>query len=111
MKLLILGSRSITDMDLSIYIPQGVDLIISGGAKGVDALAERYAEKHRINKLIIYPKYEKYGKAAPIKRNKEMIDLADHILAFWDGTSKGTKSSIDYAIKKGKKIDVINNFI
>lgn len=45
MKLLIAGSRSITDIDISSYIPADVDLIISGGANGVDTLAEQYADK------------------------------------------------------------------
>ena len=44
MKLLIIGSRSITDFDLSPYIQPEVDVIISGGANGVDSLAERYVQ-------------------------------------------------------------------
>ena len=53
MKLLIAGSRSIIDFDLSAHIPEGVDLIISGGAVGIDTLAEQYADAHGIAKLII----------------------------------------------------------
>ena len=45
MKLLIVGSRSITDFDLQGHIPPETDLIISGGANGVDTLAEQYADK------------------------------------------------------------------
>lgn len=55
MKLLIAGSRSITNFDISPYIPPDTDLIISGGAGGVDTLAESYADKHRISKLILRP--------------------------------------------------------
>ena len=51
MKLLIAGSRSITNFDISPYIPPDTDLIISGGAGGVNTLAESYADKHRIEKL------------------------------------------------------------
>ena len=39
MKLLIVGSRSIQDFDLSAYISENTELIISGGAQGVDTLA------------------------------------------------------------------------
>ena len=53
MKLLIVGSRSITDYDISPHIPAETELIISGGANGVDTLAEKYADKHRMILSII----------------------------------------------------------
>ena len=107
MKLLIAGSRSITDFDLSEYIPPETDLIISGGAGGVDTLAERYADAHRISKVIIRPKYELYGRAAPLKRNEEMVDMADAVLVIWDGKSRGTKYTVEYAKKRGKAVTVV----
>ncbi len=104
MKLLIAGSRSITDFDLSGYVPEAVDLIISGGAKGIDTLAEKYADVRGIEKLIIRPQYEKFGRAAPIRRDEEMVDICDAVLAVWDGKSRGTGYTLNYARKKGKKI-------
>ena len=104
MKLLIIGSRTITDFDLTNHIPEETELIISGGAKGMDTVAERYADEHGIEKLIIKPQYEKFGRAAPIKRNEEMVDAADAVLAVWDGESRGTKYTLNYAKKKNKKI-------
>ena len=104
MKLLIAGSRSITDFDLNGHISDDVDLIISGGAKGIDTLAEQYADKNGIEKLIIRPKYEKYGRAAPIRRNEEMVDISDAVLAIWDGKSRGTAYTLEYAREKGKRI-------
>lgn len=53
MKVLVAGSRNIRVFDLSEYIPPETDLIISGGAEGVDSLAEQYADQHRISKLIL----------------------------------------------------------
>ena len=103
MKLLIAGSRSISDFDLTEYIPDDTELIISGGAKGVDTIAEKYADKHKISKLILYPNYCLYGRAAPIKRNEIMVDLADSVLVIWDGKSKGAMYTAEYAKKKGKK--------
>lgn len=108
MKLLIAGSRSITNFDISPYIPPDTDFIISGGAGGVDTLAESYADKHRISKLILRPQYNIYRRAAPLKRNEQMVELCDAVLIFWDGISRGTKHTIDYADKKGKPITVIN---
>ncbi len=107
MKLLIAGSRSIAKFDLSEYVPKDVDLIICGGAKGIDTVAENFADNHRISKLVLRPNYALYGKAAPLKRNEVMIDLADSVLVIWDGTSRGTKYTIDYAHKKEKSVTVV----
>ena len=70
-------------------------------------MAEKYADKHRISKLILYPRYDLYGRAAPIKRNEIMVDIADMIIIIWDGSSKGTKFVIDYSKKKNKPMLVI----
>ncbi len=107
MKLLIVGSRSIKDFDLSAYVPPEVEFIISGGADGVDRLAEEYADKNRISKLILRPRYDKYGKSAPLKRNETMVDIADSILIIWDGKSKGTAYTAKYAQNKNKPTTVI----
>lgn len=104
---LIVGSRNIDNIDISPYIPGDVTHIISGGAKGVDTLAEQYADKHKISKSIFRPRYDLYKRGAPIKRNDKMVDMCDKVIAFWDGKSKGTKHTIDYARKKGKDVDVI----
>lgn len=103
MKLLIVGSRSITDFDLSPYVSEEVDTIISGGANGIDALAERYADARRISKYIVRPQYNLYGRAAPLKRNEQMVDMADAVLVIWDGVSKETQFTLKYAEKIGKQ--------
>ena len=104
MKLLIVGSRTIMNFDLVGHVPAETELIISGGATGMDTVAERYADAHGIEKLIIRPEYEKYGRAAPIKRNEIMVDMADAVLAVWDGESRGTKYTLGYARRMGKSI-------
>ena len=83
-------------------------MIISGGANGIDMIAEQYADKHRISKLILRPQYNRYRRAAPLKRNDTMVDLCDRVLIFWDGVSKGSKHTIDYAKKQNKPIDIVN---
>lgn len=107
MKLLIAGSRSIKTLDISPFIPEGTDFIISGGAIGVDTLAERYADVHRLSKLILRPDYASFGKGAPLVRNKTMVEIADQVLIFWDGVSRGTKFTADYAARLGKKVIMI----
>ena len=107
MKLMIAGSRSISDIDLSQYIPKGVELIISGGAAGVDTLAEKYADEKKISKLILRPRYDLYGRGAPLKRTESMVDIADEIIVIWDGKSKGSDYTVKYAEKKNKKLTLI----
>ena len=80
MILLVIGSRSIKAFSLEEHIPPETTLIVSGGANGVDALAERYADKKRLSKLILRPEYSVYGKGAPLKRNEKMVDICDMAL-------------------------------
>lgn len=107
MKLLIVGSRGITDFDLTEHVPPETELIISGGAGGVDTTAEQYADRHRISKLILRPRYDLYGRAAPLKRNEQMVELADTVLVIWDGRSRGTKYTAAYAKKRNKHVIII----
>ena len=107
MKILIAGSRNIDTFDLSPYIPKETTLIISGGAKGIDTIAEKYADEHRISKLILLPQYNLYGKSAPIKRNEMMVNIADTVIIVWDGNSRGTKFTLQYSKKKNKNIILV----
>ena len=106
MRIAIVGSRSITTPDLSKYIPDGAE-IVSGGAKGVDTAAAEFAAKNGLKLTVFLPQYERYGRAAPILRNKEIVDYADKLLIFWDGSSKGTLSVIEYAKKTKKSYEII----
>ena len=107
MKLMIAGSRCIKEFDLSPHIPHNTDIIITGGASGIDNLAEKYADDHKISKLIIRPKYDLYKKGAPLKRNEQMVDMADMVIVIWNGKSKGSKYTIDYAKRKNKNVKII----
>lgn len=77
MKIAVIGSRGITVNCLEDYLPSDVSEIISGGAKGVDTCAAEYAKLHGIKLTEFLPQYEKYGKAAPLKRNLQIIEYAD----------------------------------
>ncbi len=99
MKIAIVGSRSITADIPEKCIPEGVTEIISGAAKGIDASARRYAYEHRIFLTDIIPEYNLYGRRAPLLRNDLIISMADTVIIFWDGKSKGTS----YTVKKCKE--------
>lgn len=107
MKIAVIGSRGLRVSDLGQYLPDGVMEIVSGGAKGVDACAREYALTHGLILTEFLPDYRRYGRAAPLKRNVQIIDYADCVLAFWDGQSQGTKYVIEQCQKKNKKVTVI----
>ena len=101
MKIAIVGSRSL-NVDIPEYcIPDGVTEIISGGAKGIDTSARRFAREHHIFLTDILPEYDLYGRRAPLIRNDLIISLADMVIIFWDGESRGT----GYIVKKCKEMD------
>ena len=103
MKVAVVGSRGLIVTNLEEYLPDNVTEIISGGARGVDASAREYAQKHEVKLTEYLPEYELYGRAAPIRRNVTIIENADLVLAFWDGKSHGTA----YVIKECKKRDIL----
>lgn len=106
MKLAIVGSRGINLKDLGDYLPEGVDEIVSGGARGVDTAAREYAKAHGIKLTEFLPDYETYGRRAPLVRNLEIIDYADEVYAFWDRKSHGTKYVIQNCKLRGKRVTV-----
>ena len=107
MKIAIVGSRGVTVTDIGRYL-SGCEEIVSGGAKGVDSCAAAYAKEAGIPLTVFLPQYARYGRAAPLVRNREIVDYADEVLAFWDGHSRGTLSVIRYAEKTGKPCRVID---
>ena len=81
-------------------------VIISGGARGADAMAMRYAN-HRGFELIVMPAdWNTFGRSAGYKRNAQMAEAATHLIAFWDGKSSGTKHMIDIAHSMKIKVHV-----
>ena len=107
MKLAIIGSRTLTDIALDRYVHEEVEEIVSGGAVGIDRCAAEYARQKGLKLTEFLPQYEQYGRAAPIVRNKEIVDYADKVIAFWSGSSKGTLSVIKYAKKTGKPCKIV----
>jgi len=105
LRVIIAGGRDIHDYNLvkeaiaECQFP--IATVVSGGAKGVDAMGEQYAEEMNL-KLNIYPAdWETHGRAAGPIRNRKMAENADALIAIWDGKSRGTKNMIETAQKKG----------
>lgn len=95
----IIGSRGFNNYELlnetmSQYINQ-VDVVVSGGARGADSLGEKWAKENGKETLIFKPDWNKFGKRAGFIRNQDIVKNSQIVIAFWDGKSPGTRSSID----------------
>lgn len=108
-KTAIVGSRNLTINNLEDYLPEGVTEIVSGGAKGVDTCAREYALSHGIKLTEFLPEYERYGRAAPLKRNDKIVDYSDFVLLFRTGNSRGTTYVLNYCIKNAKPYKLIES--
>lgn len=107
MKIAVIGSRKLTVNNLEDYIPPECDEIVSGGAIGIDRCAAAYARARGLKLTEFLPEYESFGRFAPIRRNYQIVDYADKVIAFWDGQSRGTLSVIKYCEKVGKECRIV----
>lgn len=104
MKVAVIGSRGLTVDNMEMYLPENISEIVSGGAKGVDTSAKVYAIKKGIKLTEFLPDYKQYRRSAPLKRNVEIINYADMVIAFWDGASRGTKFVIEKCMEIKKPL-------
>ena len=113
MKVLICGSRGYTDEDLmrrvfKKLIEDGMRTLITGGARGADRMAEKLATEFGIPNIVIPAKWNEYGKAAGVIRNSEMLKLEpDLVVAFFNGTTPGTRDMVKKASDAGVRVDTI----
>ena len=75
--------------------------IISGMADGADSLAIRYADERKLTKILFPANWKRYSRVAGFLRNEDMLSVATHLVAFWDGKSSGTRHMIEIAKAKG----------
>jgi hypothetical protein len=110
MKTIIAGSRNIKSYStvLKAIKASGFEIteVVSGGARGIDRLGEIWGVKNDLNVERFLAQWDKYGKSAGYRRNVEMANYAEALIAIWDGESKGTKHMIDIATEKGLKVFV-----
>lgn len=104
LKLIVAGSRTFTDYTflrdyldrLLINVRKDSEIeIVSGHARGADSLGERYAQERGYALKIFPAEWDTYGKLAGFRRNTQMAEYADALVAFHDGESRGTKHMIE----------------
>jgi len=114
-KVLACGSRDVDPFDSwdafesrLRQLSDGDVTVISGGARGSDAIAHRVAKMLGCRTMTFRAQWERDGRAAGILRNVRMLDQApDLVLAFWDGKSRGTKHTIDEARRRGIPVEIL----
>ena len=112
-KVIIAGTRTFNNYDLLCsyadymlsQVKEPIE-IVSGHAQGADALGERYAQERGYKLTIFAADWAKYGRAAGPKRNLQMAEYANALLAYWDGKCRGTKNIIELVKEKGLKVGV-----
>lgn len=81
-------------------------IIVSGGARGADSMAERFADERKIAIEVLPPDYNTYGRYAPLQRNSQIARLCTHLLAFPSHKGSGTQDTIAKAKKMKKDVEV-----
>lgn len=103
MKVAIVGSQGITDINITDYLPNNTTEIVIGGESGVYTIAKEYAIAHNIKLTEFLQDFN-----APSKLNLEIIEYADLVLVFWDGQSKGSKFIIDTCYEANVEVRIIH---
>lgn len=104
----IVGSRDFPRLDLVERFVRTLArrdpsvIVLSGRARGVDQAAESTAKEMGLRFIPFVADWDAFGRRAGVLRNIEMIDESTEVWAFWDGRSRGTKHSIDYAFEQEK---------
>jgi uncharacterized phage-like protein YoqJ len=114
-QLIVAGGRDFSDTELFLQTMQQVEQdlseysvsLVSGMAKGADMLGYMFARQEGITCHRFPADWNKYGKAAGFRRNQEMADFSDGLVAFWDGKSHGTKHMIETMKAQNKWIMVV----
>jgi len=110
MKTIIAGSRTIEDYAVveAAVVASGFAIteVISGRARGVDRLGERWAHTHNLPIARFPADWKRYGRRAGPIRNNEMVGYAQALIAVWDGRSDGTHHIINAARREGRKVFV-----
>ena len=114
-KVIVAGCRDFADYELlkekcDFYLQNKkpeIIVIVSGHASGADTLGERYAQERGYETEVYPADWKTNGRAAGPIRNAQMATVADALIAFWDGKSRGTKNMIDTATKRGLQVAVV----
>jgi len=112
MKLIIAGSHTFTDYQhlCQVLAPDRprITQVLTGGAPGADALGKRWAWSKQVPWKGFKADWERFGKVAGVRRNHQMAQAGDVLVAFWDHKSPGTAHMIQCMRALGKPVVVVS---
>ncbi len=109
----IVGSREFTNYRTflkyleTVISPEEVEEVVSGGARGTDRLARRWARENYIHLTEHIPDWNTHGKSAGYRRNGKIVADSDLVIAFHVNDSKGTAHSIRLANEQQKPLVIL----
>jgi hypothetical protein len=109
-KVAIVGSRHFPELDrvrsFVGSLPAGAT-VVTGGASGVDAAAGEAARERQLGLIKLPPRFEESSDpGASARRNQQLVDAAEVLVAFWDGQSPGTRKTVERALDSGREVHV-----
>jgi predicted Rossmann fold nucleotide-binding protein DprA/Smf involved in DNA uptake len=106
----IVGSRHFAEPERVAEYVEGLPArasIITGSASGVDAAATKAARTRGLAVQVMPASFDEAGDASrSAARNQKLVDACDVLVAFWDGSSKGTRATVERALDSGKEVHV-----
>ncbi len=109
MKLAVIGSRHFTNYNLLVSTLSALPItqILNGGVGAIAEQSAWFAATKKLPCVAFPPDFAQFGRKAKQARNRQLVEAADAVVAFWDGESKGTAYTINYARECGKPVTVI----
>lgn len=104
----VVGSRGFGDYVLlcATLDELAISRIVTGDARGADALARRYATERGIPLEVVRADWDSH-KGAGLARNPDIVARAEVVVAFWDGESPGTRNTLDHAERECRETFVV----
>jgi hypothetical protein len=106
----IVGSRHFPELErVAEYVRSlpGTASLVTGSASCVDAEATRAARERGLPVRVLGASFEEAADAgSAMERNQRLVSTCEVLVAFWDGSSPGTRGTVERALDSGREVHV-----